>query len=104
MMEQEIVVVVKVGGVVVFGLVIVLWFLFGSWWQWMLLFVSSFGIGCLVGGVVVECFVLVLGFYMYMLVVVLVVVFGLVIVNNVMQQILEIFNDVWWCVIGGVKE
>ncbi|MCO5412834.1 MULTISPECIES: hypothetical protein [Ralstonia] len=104
MTEQEIVVAAKVGGAAALGSVIALRFLPGSWWQRMLSFVSSLGIGCLAGGAAVERFALVPGSYTHMLAVASAAVFGLAIVNNAMQQIPEILNDVRRRVIGGAKE
>ncbi|AOE89645.1 hypothetical protein LBM341_01357 [Ralstonia solanacearum] len=93
MTENEIVVAVKVGGAAGLGSVIALRFLPGSWWQRVLSFASSLGIGCLAGGAAVERFGLVPGSYTHMLAVASAAIFGLVIVNNAMQQIPEILND-----------
>ncbi|MDB0543065.1 hypothetical protein LBW62_15005 [Ralstonia solanacearum] len=93
MTESEMVVAAKVSGSAALGSVIALRFLPGSWWQRMLSFVSSLGIGCLSGGAAVERFLLVPGSYTHMLAVASAAVFGLAIVNNAMQQIPEILTD-----------
>lgn len=67
MTESEMAVAAKVGGSAALGSVIALRFLPGTWWQRMLSFVSSLGIGCLAGGAAVERFLLVPGSYTHML-------------------------------------
>lgn len=93
MTENEIVVAVKVGGAAGLGSAIALRFLPGNWWQRVLSFASSLGIGCLAGGAAVERFSLVPGSYTHMLAVASAAIFGLAIVNNAMQQIPEILTD-----------
>ncbi|APF86980.1 hypothetical protein HI806_09590 [Ralstonia solanacearum] len=93
MTESEIVVAAKVGGAAGFGSAVALRFLPGTWWQRVLSFMSSLGIGCLAGGAAVERFLLVPGSYTHMLAVASAAVFGLAIVNNAMQQIPEILTD-----------
>ncbi|ARU23069.1 hypothetical protein RSSE_c2666 [Ralstonia solanacearum] len=103
MTEQEAVLAAKIGGSAALGSVIALRFLPGSWWQRMLSFLCSLGIGCLAGGAAVERFVLVPGSYTHMLAVASAAVFGLAIVNNAMQQIPEFLNDLRQR-ISGAKE
>lgn len=91
MSDEVVVVAVKVGGAAALGSAIALRFIPGNWWQRLLSFVGSLGIGCLVGGFAVERFSLVAGSYTHMLAVAAAAVFGLAIVNNGMQQIPEIF-------------
>ncbi|AQW28797.1 hypothetical protein ACKZDW_08890 [Ralstonia syzygii subsp. celebesensis] len=100
MTEQELVVAAKVGGAAGLGAAIALRFLPGTWWQRVLSFLSSLGIGCLAGGAAVERFALVPGSYTHMLAVASAAVFGLAIVNNAMQQIPEFLNDLRRRVIG----
>ncbi|EYS96620.1 membrane protein [Cupriavidus sp. SK-4] len=88
-MNEEVVVVAKIGGAAALGSAIALRFIPGNWWQRGLSFLGSLGIGCLVGGFAVERFGLVPGSYTHMLAVAASAVFGLAIVNNGMQQIPE---------------
>lgn len=90
-MSDEAVVMAKIAGSAALGSAIALKFNPGNWWQRLLSFVGSLGIGCLVGGAAVERFGLVPGSYTHMLAVAASAVFGLAIVSNGMQQIPEIF-------------
>lgn len=88
-MNEEAMVVAKVGGAAALGSAIALKFIPGNWWQRGVSFLGSMGVGCLVGGAAVERFGLVPGSYTHMLAVAASAVFGLAIVNNGMQQIPE---------------
>ncbi|WP_061958209.1 hypothetical protein [Cupriavidus pauculus] len=99
-MNEEVIVVAKVGGAAGLGAAIALKFIPGNWWQRGICFVGSMGVGCLVGGAAVERFGLVPGSYTHMLAVAASAVFGLAIVNNGMQQIPEWMNAIRRRVIG----
>ena len=88
-MNDEVVVIAKIGGAAALGSAIALKFIPGNWWQRGISFIGSMGIGCLVGGAAVERFGLVPGSHTHMLAVAASAVLGLAIVNNGMQQIPE---------------